>query len=150
MTRISDVIWTNNQFTHGQINYATTPQYVLNHLFRVLFENRISNVGGQCCPDSVRNYCPVSVGQNQVQIRNPDTQKPSRLKISNFDWLTPHAKSGQNPDSAVRRRLRNIIYFFMHDLSAFVSLVTFPRLFSRSSCNFSSISESMSVSSVQV
>ena len=28
---------------------------------------------------------PCRVGQNQVQIRNPDTRKPSRLKISDFD-----------------------------------------------------------------
>ena len=64
-----------------------------------------ANVGGQHCPDPVRNYCVVSVGQNQVQIRNPDTRKPSRLKISDFDRQTPHSKSGQNLDSAVRRRL---------------------------------------------
>ena len=64
-----------------------------------------SDVGGQRCPDSVRNYCAVSVGQNQVQIRNPDTLRPSRLKISDFDWQTRHSKSGQNPDSAVPRRL---------------------------------------------
>ena len=54
---------------------------------------------------TVRIYCAVSVGQNQVQIRNPDTRKPSRLKISNFDGQTPYSKPGQNPDSAFRRRL---------------------------------------------
>ena len=63
------------------------------------------DVGGQHCPDSVRIYCAVSVGQNQVQIRNPDTRKPSRLKISDFDGQTPYSKPGQNPDSAFRRRL---------------------------------------------
>ena len=46
---------------------------------------RRPDVGGQRCPDSVRIYCAVSVSQNQVQIRNPDTRKPSRLKISDFD-----------------------------------------------------------------
>ena len=47
-----------------------------------------TDVGGQRYPDSVRIYyavSAVSVGQNQVQIRNSDTQKPSRLKISDFD-----------------------------------------------------------------
>ena len=63
------------------------------------------DVGGQRCPESVRNYCAVSVGQNPVQIQNPDTRKPSRLKISDIDGQTPHNKSWQNPDSAVRRRL---------------------------------------------
>ena len=29
-----------------------------------------ADVGGQHCPDSVRIYCAVSVGQNQVQIRS--------------------------------------------------------------------------------
>ena len=65
----------------------------------------MADVGGQHCPDSVRVYCAVSVGQNQVQIRNPDTRKPSRLKISDFDGQTPYSKPGQNPDSAFRRRL---------------------------------------------
>ena len=64
-----------------------------------------ADVGGQHCPDSVWIYCAVSVGQNQVQIRNPDTRKPSRLKISDFDGQTPYSKPGQNPDSAFRRRL---------------------------------------------
>ena len=32
------------------------------------------------CPDSVRIYCAVSVGQNQLEIRNPD----SRLNISYY------------------------------------------------------------------
>ena len=45
----------------------------------------VPDVGGQRCPDSVRNYCAVSVGQNQVQIQNPDTRKPYRLKISDLD-----------------------------------------------------------------
>ena len=62
------------------------------------------DVGGQHCPDSVWIYCGVSVGQNQVQIRNLDTRKPSRLKISDLDGQTPYSKPGQNPDSAVRRR----------------------------------------------
>ena len=44
-----------------------------------------ADVRGQRCPDSVRNYCVVSVDQNQVQIRNLGTRKPSRLKISDFD-----------------------------------------------------------------
>jgi len=47
--------------------------------FKMAFS--VADVGGQRCPDSVRNYCAVSVGQNQVQIQNPDTRKPSRLKI---------------------------------------------------------------------
>ena len=64
-----------------------------------------TDVGGQCYPDSVRIYCAVSVGENQGQIRNPGTRKPSRLKVSDFDGQTPYSKSGQNPDSAVRRRL---------------------------------------------
>ena len=55
-----------------------------------------ADVGGHRCPDSVQIYCAVSVGQNQVQIRNPDTRKPSRLKISDFDWKTPHSNSRQN------------------------------------------------------
>jgi len=59
-----------------------------------------SDAGGQRRPNSVRNYCAVSVDQTQGQIRNPDTRKPSRLKFSDFDWQTPHSKSGQNPDSA--------------------------------------------------
>ena len=42
------------------------------------------DVGGQRCPDSVRNYSALYLGQNKVQIRNLDT-KPSRLKISDFD-----------------------------------------------------------------
>ena len=54
---------------------------------------------------SVRIYCAVSVGQNQVQIRNSDIRKPSQLKILDFDGQTPYSKPGQNPDSAVRRRL---------------------------------------------
>ena len=45
----------------------------------------VPDVGGQHCPDSVRVYCAVSVGQNQVQIRNLDTRKPCRLKISDLD-----------------------------------------------------------------
>ena len=49
---------------------------------RTLFQ---PDVGGQRCPDSVRIYCAVSVGQNQVQIQNPDTRKPYRLKISDLD-----------------------------------------------------------------
>ena len=50
-----------------------------------VFPDRTAGVGGQHCPVSVRNYCAVSEGQNQVQIRNPDTRKPSRLKISDID-----------------------------------------------------------------
>ena len=47
--------------------------------------NLSPDVGGQRCPDSVPpNYCAMSVGQNQVQIRNPDTRKPSRLKNSDL------------------------------------------------------------------
>ena len=65
-----------------------------------LFHFVIEDVGGQRCLDSIRNYCSVSDGQNQVQIRNPDSRKPSRLKISDIDWQTPHSKYGQNPDSA--------------------------------------------------
>ena len=65
--------------------------------FLILFMS-YADVGGQHCPDSVLIYCEVSVGQNQVQTRNSDTQKPSRLKISDFDWQAPHSKSGQDPD----------------------------------------------------
>ena len=64
----------------------------------------LADVGGQRYSDSVRNYCAVSFGQNQIQIRNPGTRKPFRLKISDFYWQTHHSKSGQNLDSAVRRR----------------------------------------------
>ena len=53
-----------------------------------------TDVGGQHCPDYVRIYCAVSVGQNQVQIRNPDTRNPPRLKISDFDGQTPYSKPG--------------------------------------------------------
>ena len=38
------------------------------------FTGRLSDVGGQRCPDSVQNYCVLPVGQNQVQVRNPDTR----------------------------------------------------------------------------
>ena len=62
------------------------------------------DVGGQHCPDSVRIYCAVPVGQNLVQIRNPDTRKPSRPKISDFDGQTPYSKPGQNPDRAAPDR----------------------------------------------
>ena len=58
-----------------------------------------SAVGGQRCPESVRNYCVVSVGQNQVQIRNPNTRKPSRLQILTDRYHTV------NSDSVVHRRL---------------------------------------------
>ena len=75
------------------------------HFFPIVISTLSSDVGGQRCPDSVQNYCVLSVGQNQVQVRNPDTRIPSWLKISNFDCQTSHSKSGQNPDSAVRRRL---------------------------------------------
>ena len=66
------------------------------------YTNVRPDVGGQHCPDL---HCAVSVGQNQVQIRYPDTRKPSRLKISDFDRQAPYSRPGQNPDS-VRRRLR--------------------------------------------
>ena len=46
---------------------------------------------------TVRIYCAVSVGQN----RNPDTRKPSRLKISDF----ADRHRSVDPDSAVRRCL---------------------------------------------
>ena len=65
----------------------------------------LADVGGLDCWDSVRIHCAVSVGQSQVQIRNQDTRKPSRLKNSDFDGQTPYSEPGQNPDSAVRRRL---------------------------------------------
>ena len=72
-----------------------------------------SDVGGQRCPDSVRNDFSVSVGQTQVQIRNPDTRKPFRL---NFQILTDRHRT-VNPDrirtaltsdseTALRRRRR--------------------------------------------
>ena len=52
--------------------------------FKFHANGQLPDVGGQHCPNSVRIYCAVSVGQ--VQIRNSDTRKPSRLKISDFDW----------------------------------------------------------------
>ena len=31
-------------------------------------DSSMADVGGQRCPDSARNYCAVSIGQNQVKI----------------------------------------------------------------------------------
>ena len=100
----------------GEIGYKLTES---NRFFLAILDQIQSfgaDVGGQRCPDSVRQYCAVSDGQNQVQIRNPDTRKPSRLKISDIAWQTPHYE--QNPDSAVCRRLiwGHIRSFFYHKL----------------------------------
>ena len=59
-----------------------------------------TDVGGQRCPDSVQNYCVLSVGQNQVQVRNPDTRKPSWLKFHLLSYIyyyiiSQFAKIGQ-------------------------------------------------------
>ena len=56
----------------------------------------------------------VKIGQKQVQIRNLDIRKPSRLKFLDFDRQNPDSESGQNPDSAVRRRLPRRLPFYGH------------------------------------
>ena len=64
-----------------------------------------SDVGRQRCPDSVRVYCTVSVRQNLKLSVGRVFECPNSEFELDFDLQTPHSKSGQNSDSAVRRRL---------------------------------------------
>ena len=67
-----------------------------------------SDVGGQRCPNSVRNNCAVSVSQNLKFSVGRVFECPDFEFELDFDRQTPHSKSRQNPDSAVRRRLPEI------------------------------------------
>ena len=64
-----------------------------------------TDVGGQRCPDSVRVYYTVSVRQNLKFSVGRVFECPDFEFELDFDRQTPHSKSRQNPDSAVRRRL---------------------------------------------
>ena len=64
------------------------------------------------CPDLLWGVCRSKSGSNSKFGHS----KTSRLKISEFDWQTPHSKSGQNPDSAVHRLLNCICSFFANFL----------------------------------
>ena len=64
-----------------------------------------ADVGGQRCPDSPRVYCTVSVRLNLIFSVGKVFECPDFEFELDFDWQTPHSKSRQNPDSAVRRRL---------------------------------------------
>ena len=64
-----------------------------------------ADVGGKRCPDSVRVYCTVSVRQNlKFSVGRVFECSDFEFELD-FDRQTPHSKSRQNPDSAVRRRL---------------------------------------------
>ena len=63
------------------------------------------DVGGQRCPDSVRVHCTVSVRQNLKFSVGRVFECPDIEFELDFDRQKPHSKSGQNPDSAVCRRL---------------------------------------------
>ena len=63
------------------------------------------DVGGQRCPDSVRVHCTVSVRQNLNFSVVMVFECPDFAFGLDFDRQTLHSESGQNPDSAVRRRL---------------------------------------------
>ena len=65
----------------------------------------MSDVGGQRCPDSVRIYCAVSVSQNlKFSVGTVFECQDFEFELD-FDRQIPDSNSGQNPDSAVRRRL---------------------------------------------
>ena len=53
-----------------------------------------------------------------------------------FDRQTPHRNSGQNPDSAVRRRLVCTITFVPDSYDSKVQILEFLELFEVSSCPF--------------
>ena len=63
------------------------------------------DVDGQRCPDSVRIYCAVSVSKNLKFSVGRGFECPDFEFELDFDRQKPHSNSGQNPDSAVRRRL---------------------------------------------
>ena len=67
--------------------------------------SQTADVGGQRCPDSVRVHCTVSVRQNLNLSVVMVFECPDSEFELDFDRQTLHSKSGQNPDSAVRRRL---------------------------------------------
>ena len=54
---------------------------------------------------AVRIYCAVSVSQNLKFFIERVFECPDFEFELDFDRQTPHSNSGQNPDSAVRRRL---------------------------------------------
>ena len=64
-----------------------------------------ADVGGQRCPDSVRIYCAMSGSQNLKFFVKRVFECPDFELELDFDRQTKHSNSGQNPDSAVRRRL---------------------------------------------
>jgi len=68
-------------------------------------DNLYVDVGGQRCPDSVRIYCAVFVSQYLKCTVGRVFECPDFEFELDFDRQTPHSNSGQNLDSAVRRRL---------------------------------------------
>ena len=64
-----------------------------------------ADVGGQRFPDSVRIYCVVSVSYNLKFSVGRVFECPVFEFELDFERKTPHSTTGQNPDSAVRRRL---------------------------------------------
>ena len=64
-----------------------------------------ADVGGHRCPDSVQIYCAVSVCQNLKFSVGRIFECPDFEFELDFDRQTPNSNSGQNLDSAVRRRL---------------------------------------------
>ena len=73
------------------------------------WERVASDVGGQRCPDSVRIYCAVSVSQNLKFSVGRVFECPDFLFELDFDRQISHSNSGQNLDSAVRRRLLHVL-----------------------------------------
>ena len=64
-----------------------------------------ADVGGQRFPDSVWIYCAMSGSQNLKFLVRRVFECPDFELELDFDRQTTHSNSGQNPDSAVRRRL---------------------------------------------
>jgi len=73
-----------------------------------LNSTQTSDDGGQCCPNSVRIYCAVSVSHNlKFSVGKIFECLDFEFELD-FDRQTQHSTSGQNPDSTVRRRLPDI------------------------------------------
>ena len=102
---------------------------ILNKTIKVSSKILDSNddVGGQRFPDSVRNNRAVSVGQNKVQIWNPNTRKPCRQPISDLDWDSPLSRSGQRcpPTSAQKRTVKKDLPTFKTKIYLVLILKTY-------------------------
>ena len=77
--------------------------------------NSSRDVGGQRSPGLLYGVCP---SKSEIFIGRVFECLDFEFELD-FDRQTPHSKSGQNPDSAVRRRLSIIKQNFLEDRSLY-------------------------------